>query len=412
MIHARTIDNAGNTSNDKTADSWKDSTPPPKVDLSFNAKTENSVTVNTSGGGTDTTSGIAKYVFEYKISTASDWTTAIEQTSLPNSYKYTGLTAGTTYNFRVKTVDNAGNENSTGTDVTQEIIVYVFTDNDVGKVVNYAPKAGQWYSTTVNGTEYSGTGNQAFSTDDLSGEWKLFDVDTTYIYIIASKPTSKTLGLRGALGYNNGVTLLNNICDSCFTDKTQYPSSTGRSIKLEDIQRCLLPSATNRETNYGTAPYTYEPIVWPYVWKTYETSKNIALTENSKSYTLTANSWTSSGTRGTPYCNAVSYSNNYDDYWKTINLYQIFDSMSSEGKIWLATRCCTPNSNTSVNFYLQSMSYGRDVGLAQLTSNSKDANGWSYYDFLQEMKILPIVSFPRSRYSLSEAGGTFDIVSK
>ena len=47
MIHARTIDNAGNKSDDKTANAWKDATPPPKVDLSFNAKTENSVTVTT-----------------------------------------------------------------------------------------------------------------------------------------------------------------------------------------------------------------------------------------------------------------------------------------------------------------------------------------------------------------------------
>lgn len=118
MIYARTVDNAGNVSDVKQANAWKDNTPPPTVNLSFSSKTDKTVTVNISGGGTDQASGIAKYVFEYKVSTASSYSTAIEQTSLPSSYEYTGLTAETAYNFRVTVVDNAGNENSTGAEVT------------------------------------------------------------------------------------------------------------------------------------------------------------------------------------------------------------------------------------------------------------------------------------------------------
>ena len=172
IIHARTIDNAGNTSDDKTADAWKDEAPPPKVDLSLDSKTENSVTVTTSTSGTDETSGIAKYVFEYKTSTASTWTTAVEPVALPSTYTYTGLTPETAYNFRVTVVDNAGNENSTGTTASEtteaagkEIDI---ADAVVGTTVNYTPDYGE-FCTEIDGIEYSGAGKQTFTTNDLKG---------------------------------------------------------------------------------------------------------------------------------------------------------------------------------------------------------------------------------------------------
>ena len=61
---------------------------------------------------TDNQTGIAKYQFEYKLSTSSDYTVAkvIETTNTSYTYKYTGLTDGTTYNLRVIAFDKAGKQ--------------------------------------------------------------------------------------------------------------------------------------------------------------------------------------------------------------------------------------------------------------------------------------------------------------
>ena len=60
----------------------------------------------------DNQTGIAKYQFEYKLSTSSNYTIAkvIETTNTSYTYKYIGLTDGTTYNLRVIVFDKAGNQ--------------------------------------------------------------------------------------------------------------------------------------------------------------------------------------------------------------------------------------------------------------------------------------------------------------
>ena len=113
-IHARTVDNAGNVSNEAVVkEAKKDATNPPTVNLSYKEKTGNTVTVTTSMSSTSDTSGIAKYIFEYKKSIEGDtmWKKATEDATRPSEYTYTELEKATEYNLRVKTVDNAGNEN-------------------------------------------------------------------------------------------------------------------------------------------------------------------------------------------------------------------------------------------------------------------------------------------------------------
>lgn len=139
--------------------------------LTVGSKTENSVTVNAITTGTDETSGIAKYIFEYKTSTGGSWTIATQAEALPNSYTYTGLTAETAYVFRVRTVDNAGNE-STGTETSEttdaEGEEIAIADAVVGTTVNYTPDYGE-FCTEIDGIEYSGAGKQTFTTNDLKG---------------------------------------------------------------------------------------------------------------------------------------------------------------------------------------------------------------------------------------------------
>ena len=64
--------------------------------------------------------------------------------------------------------------------------------------------------------------------------------DDGSVELISATPTSKTVYLKGALGYNNGVYILNNLC------KTQYSNSglgtTARSLNKVDIENKFTPS--------------------------------------------------------------------------------------------------------------------------------------------------------------------------
>ena len=54
------------------------------------------------------------------------------------------------------------------------------------------------------------------------------------IEIISDKPTTQQLYLRGAIGYNNGVNLLNDACKAMYSKKGV---GTARSLNIEDIEK-------------------------------------------------------------------------------------------------------------------------------------------------------------------------------
>lgn len=90
----------------------EDTTPPTVSEITTSNITENSITVTVNA--TDNESGIAKYQFEYKLSTESDYKVAetVETTEKTCSYEYTGLLEQTTYKLRVTVFDKSNNQAS------------------------------------------------------------------------------------------------------------------------------------------------------------------------------------------------------------------------------------------------------------------------------------------------------------
>lgn len=361
-ITAYTYDNAGHKTESIPLIINIDKTNPPKVDLSYSSKDYTSVTVNTSITGTDSASGIAKYVFEYKQNSESNWITVVEETSLPTSYPFSDLSMGTAYNFRVSTVDNAGNKNSTGTNVNQTTNEYIFTEEDVGKTVNYIPKANQSY--TVD-PEFSGSGSsQIFNTSDIAEGWSLWGTDDENIYVISNsstKVTSKRLHLGGVKGYNNGVTLLDSVCDTCFTDKEMYPGMKGQSLKLEQVLAVASSSATNTRPDYGMKPNSY-CCSYPYIWDTYEKSDTTKgqgakdwETNRSIAYPLTTETTTSSQTYS-PYSNYY-YNNSMDtsSAWVNVVYYRMVLDPAQDSRYWLSSRMTAVYLSTQCTFTLQTI---------------------------------------------------------
>lgn len=123
--------------------------------------------------------GIASYVFAYKLSTASSWTTAktTNTTNIACEYTFTGLTSEKKYDLRVVVKDRANNsstgtnkanttrhENNPGGTITNitstEIILpgaksALITDN-IGKTINYTFDS----KTLLYSKELSGTGTR------------------------------------------------------------------------------------------------------------------------------------------------------------------------------------------------------------------------------------------------------------
>ena len=95
-------------------------------------------------------------------------------------------------------------------------------------IEGYEPTGGECIITG----DQSGTGaDQEFKTEsETKGgnqlKWRIWDYDGTTLRIILDRPTTQKLELKGAVGYNNGVWAINEICRKCFG---QYEE--GRTMK-------------------------------------------------------------------------------------------------------------------------------------------------------------------------------------
>ena len=121
----------------------------------------------------------------------------------------------------------------------------------IGDYVAYTPTGDTSY--TVNGT-YSGTGSdQVINKEDLN--WRVLDKTADgKVRLISATPTAAGMQLRGADGYNNGVYLLDELCNTLYKGE----NATAQNLKIEDIQDKMDLSVWNYNdyTNYGS---TYNP---------------------------------------------------------------------------------------------------------------------------------------------------------
>ena len=102
----------------------------------------------------------------------------------------------------------------------------------IGDYVNYTPDAAGVY--TLASTISGYTSNQSI-VQDTSLKWQILSINVdNSINLISSKQTNNEVHLSSALGYNNGVYLLNDICSKQYSNNSL--GALGRSIKIEDIE--------------------------------------------------------------------------------------------------------------------------------------------------------------------------------
>ena len=148
--------------------------------------------------------------------------------------------------------NNGGNNGGTAADLSKY---------NIGDEVAYTyDTVSGGYSLTAAKSGY--TSDQTVAQSSTTLKWKIINKDesTGTIDIVSAEPTSNTVYFQGALGYNNGVYLLNDICEKLYSNTAK--GIKARSINLEDMEKHLTDAgftarnAHKSEVTYGT-PKTY-----------------------------------------------------------------------------------------------------------------------------------------------------------
>ena len=170
-IYAR-LKNSSGVSNYATGNVTNiDKLPPNEPTIQVGEVTENSITVTASSADKTATSeyansGIKGY--QFSKDNGANWEPSSPQAS--GSYTFTGLTEDTTYNIKVKAIDNAGNETITANAINQKTESGGITAGDIVS------------DTSAIGKEVTG-----YECTNAAGvnKWLIFYADENNIYLIA-----------------------------------------------------------------------------------------------------------------------------------------------------------------------------------------------------------------------------------
>lgn len=108
--------------------------------------------------------------------------------------------------------------------------------------------------------DYTGSNNIELET--INTNWQILDInDSAEITLISKEPINK-IALKGSLGYNNGVYLLNDLCYKLYSSND---SKYVRNLNIEDIEKYLDTDVWNYDiqSNYKTYKNNlYYPTIW------------------------------------------------------------------------------------------------------------------------------------------------------
>ena len=141
----------------------------------------------------------------------------------------------------------------------------------IGKMVSYTPDVASDYELNEAKSGYSSTQKIDSNYDPTS--WRIMDVDEngniTELFGVPSS-SQTAVYLYGAIGYNNGGYLLNDICAKRY--KNTALGASGRSLNIEDIESRMNEAGIAARNNFkaGTTQYgttrKYKQVQYPAVY--------------------------------------------------------------------------------------------------------------------------------------------------
>ena len=184
-------------------------------------------------------------------------------------------TSQITYTKQPNSTTNSGNGGNTPTTPTDR------TGINVGDYIDYSPDATAQTTYSKDKLASTITGSSSNKSDITRDtlKWQVLKINTDGSMDIIGTPTSQSIYFSNALGYNNGVYVMNDIC------KTLYSRSgiEARSVNVEDFEYWLKQAGKESlRDDYGKSsgiqyntPKTYESNKkYPYLYQ-YETGAGI-----------------------------------------------------------------------------------------------------------------------------------------
>ena len=132
----------------------------------------------------------------------------------------------------------------------------------VGDYVDYVPDENtEGYSADKLSEKITGsTGNtstitqdQQYAKDGTGMTWQILRIDEDGSIDLIGSPTNQSVYFKGADGYNNGVTVMNDICETLYS----RGETKARSVNYEDIELWLTPdgeAVRDEYSNYSGGP--------------------------------------------------------------------------------------------------------------------------------------------------------------
>ena len=121
----------------------------------------------------------------------------------------------------------------------------------IGDYVKYTPDTASTDSILQELNTYSGSDKNTTSTlTQESLNWRILDIKDGQVRLISELPTTSKIKLNGYNGYNNAVKLLDDTCNTLYTNKQL--ASKVQNIKIEDIQDKMVETDYSKfDSNYG-----------------------------------------------------------------------------------------------------------------------------------------------------------------
>ena len=283
---------------------------------------------------------------------------------------------------------------------------------EIGSTVTYNPSGtynwqAKYCSSTKTETTDDVTLNSSTGENFNISSWKVLSIDneTGTVELVPDAPTTGTVYLGEAQGYNNGVKLLNDACSSLYGNSEK--GITARSINIEDIEKYMTDTAlteahnyinSNSNIKYGTqisgaystsyskypAIYTQEKLAVINGTPNGDTGLGLSNQDAFIERTEGTNGAITTATSIQPYQtywdkNATFMSTAFKDYTKqdssTANYYNLIMPSGTGTTYWVASRCVHPNSSRCY-FYVRIV-YSGSVSAYCVYDSSDDTGGSS-----------------------------------
>lgn len=293
-----------------------------------------------------------------------------------------------------------------GKERTIEYAINLYVDRSylkIGDYVSYTSDTANTYNalgiSTDENANPSGSANNGTTgiPQDTTLKWRIINIkDDGSVSLISENPIASAVDFKGALGFNNGVLLLNDLCKKHYSNINL--GAVGRSINLIDIESGMNNTGIEARNLYTTeenikygADAKYSPdIKIPDIYK--HSSKTLAGESLDYYHTPTTLITVTESTLEAK--NTYYYLPCQESYFKEREFYNII--FNSNNTYWIASRYtyCQPND---VSFGLRQVS-NNIIGGSNLYNSASEAESDSSF-------IRPVVQLS-PEVKISQTGGT------